>query len=83
MVVHRIPTLFNLTSHKHLAMLKAMNPNTLATPLLFVKWIIPQVVQHGVSHSSIGLGFTSVEQARMAVKEKIFYGNYNKKIEHD
>lgn len=81
-VVHGIPTSFNPTCPDHLSMLKAMNPDTLDTPLVFVKWISPQAVQKGVSHSSIRIGFTSAEQAKRAVEERIFYGNYNKKTEH-
>lgn len=84
-VVHSIPTSFNPTCPDHLGMLKAMNPDTLTTPPLFVKWISPQAVQRGESHSSIRIGFTSAEQAKQAkqaVEEKIFYGNYNKKTEH-
>lgn len=81
-VVHGIPTSFNPSSPDHLAMLAAMNPDTLSPPPLFVKWISPQAVQRGVSHSSIRLGFTSADQAKLAVKDCIFYGNYNKKTEH-
>ena len=81
-VVHGIPTSFNPTSLDHLNMLKAMNPDTLSTPPLFVKWISPQAVQRGVSHLSIRIGFTSSEQARKAVEDRISYGNYNKKTEY-
>lgn len=62
-VVHGIPTSFNPTCPDHLEMLKAMNPDTLSTPPLFVKWISPQAVQRGVSHSSIRIGPTSADQA--------------------
>lgn len=81
-VVHGIPTSFNPTSPDHLDMLTAMNPDTFSTPPVFVKWISPQAVQRGVSHSSIRIGLASATQATLAVKNKIFYGSYNKKTEH-
>lgn len=81
-VIHGIPTSFNPTSPDHMDMLVAMNSNTLSPPPLFVKWISHQAVQQGVSHSSIRIGFPSAEQAKQAVDDKIFYGNYNKKTKH-
>lgn len=69
-VVHGIPTSFNPTCPDHLEMLKAMNLDTLSIPPLFVKWISPQAVQRGVSHSSIRIGLTSANQATQAVKQK-------------
>lgn len=82
-VVHGIPTSFNPTCPDHLGMLKAMNADNLNTPPpVFVKWIRPQAVERGVSHSSIRIGFASAEQEQRAVEEHIFYGSYNKKTEH-
>lgn len=65
-----------------MAMLLAMNQETLSPPPQFVKWVSPQAIKRGASHSSIRLGFSSLEQAKKAVEEKIFYGRYNKRTEH-
>lgn len=81
-VVHGIPTSFNPVSPDHLRMLEAMNPDTFKTPPLFVKWISQQSVQRGTSQSSIRIGFSSLDQANEAVKNKIFYGRFNKQTEH-
>lgn len=81
-VVHGIPTSFDPNCPDHMEMLLAMNQETLSPPPQFVKWVSPQAVKRGVSHSSIRLGFSSLDQAKKAVEEKIFYGRYNKRTEH-
>lgn len=58
-----------------------MNTETLTPSPLFVKWISPNAIQRGVSHSSIRIGFTDANQAKQAVEKQIFYGRYNKKTE--
>lgn len=81
-VVHGIPTSFNPTSPDHLRMLEAMNPDTFKTPPLFVKWISQQAVQRGSSHSSIRIGFSNAEKSSEAVKNRIFYGRFNKRTKN-
>lgn len=81
-VVHGIPTSFNPECPDHMAMLIAMNPDTLSPPPLFVKWISQQAIKRGFSHSSIRLGLSSIDQAKGAVDAMIFFGRYNKKTEY-
>lgn len=81
-VVHGIPTSFNSDCPDHMAMLIAMNPETLSPPPLFFKWISQQTIKRGVSHSSIRLGLSSSDQAKKAVDGMIFYGRFNKKTEN-
>lgn len=81
-VVHGIPTSFNPNCPDHMEMLTAMNQDTLSPPPQFVKWVSPQAIKQGVSHLSIRLGFLSLEQAKKAIEDKIFYGRYNKQTEH-
>lgn len=81
-VVHGIPTSFEPSDPQHLAMLSAMNQDTLDPPPLFVKWISANAVQRGATHSSIRIGFADANQANLAVEQKIFYGRFNKRTEH-
>lgn len=59
-----------------------MNLDTLTPPPLFVKWLSSNAVQRDSTHSSIRIGFSTAEQARLAVEQKIFYSRYNKRTEH-
>lgn len=81
-VVHGIPASFDPNCPDHMEMLIAMNQDTLSPPPQFVKWVSPQAIKRGVSHSSIRLGFSSLEQAKKAVEERIFYGRFNKRTEN-
>lgn len=81
-VVHGIPASFQPADQQHLDMLMAMNPDTLTPAPVFVKWISPNAIQRGVSHSSIRIGFKDVDQAKRAVEQQVFFGRYNKKTEY-
>lgn len=80
-VVHGIPATFIPTDPKHIEMLVAMNPDTLNPAPVFIKWLSPNAIHRGVSHSSIRIGFAEGQQAKKAVDQMIFYGRYNKKTE--
>lgn len=80
-VVHGIPATFLPSDPQNIDMLVAMNPETLNPAPAFIKWVSPNAIHRGVSHSSIRIGFTDGEQARKAVEQKIFFGRYNKKTE--
>lgn len=80
-VVHGIPTSFNPADPQHLDMIVAMNPDTLNPAPAFIKWISPNAVQRGATHSSIRIGFADAAQAKLTVEQKIFYGRFNKRTE--
>lgn len=80
-VVHGIPATFLPTDPQHIDMLIAMNPETLKPAPVFIKWLSPNAIHRGVSHSSIRIGFADGHQATKAVDQKIFFGRYNKKTE--
>lgn len=81
-VVHGIPASFQPADQQHLNMLKAMNQEKMSPAPLFVKWISPNSIQRGFSHSSIRIGFTDAKQAKQDIKQQIFYGRYNKETEY-
>lgn len=81
-VVHGIPALFQPADQQHLEMLMAMTPDIQSPEPLFVKWISPNAIQRGVSHSSIWIGFKNADQAKRAVEHQVFFGRYNKKTEY-
>lgn len=80
-VVHGIPATFIPTNPQHVEMLIAMNIETLTPAPVFIKWLSPNAIHRGVSHSSIRIGFADSQQAKKVVDQKIFYGRYNKKTE--
>lgn len=80
-VVHGIPATFIPSDPQHIAMITAMNPDTLTPPPVFIKWLSPNTIHRGVSHSSIRIGFADGQQAKKAVDQQIFYGRFNKKTE--
>lgn len=71
-VVHSIPTSFQPADPQHLDMLTAMNADTMVPAPTFVKWVSLSVIQRGVLHSLIHIGFQDADQARRAVEQKIF-----------
>lgn len=73
-VVHGIPATFIPTDPQHIEMLVAMNADTLNPAPVFIKWLSPNAIHRGVSHSSIRIGFADAKQAQKAVDQKIFYG---------